>query len=256
MMGLSFVHIGNDNSLEELLQIPSYYTDVALSLLVIYSIGLYIRWVFRYLDQQFNWERQLWACIKYQFILGLALPVVFALFLEIIYLKLLGIPLKDSPMLYLEFPIVTLFLGIINLFYFILYFRKSVGESKANLEMQLAEKSLLEEKFLLAKQGNQNVNISLEDVAYFFSKDKLTFLVTTQNKRLLFDRTMAEVMEIVPPGDFYRLNRQLIVKRSSIAKYNPTKTRRLKIELTPSLPREVYIPKARVSSFYEWMKRY
>jgi DNA-binding LytR/AlgR family response regulator len=255
-MGLSFVHIGNDNSLEELLQIPSYYTDIAISLVVIYSIGLYIQRVFRYLDQHFNWDFQLLTCIKYQFILGLVLPVVFALIVEIIYLKLLGIPLKDSPMLYLELPIVILFLVMINLFYFILYFRKSARESKANLEIQLAEKSLLKEQFLLAKQGNQNVNIPLEDVAYFFSKDKLTFLVTTQNKRLLFDRTMAEVMEIVPPVDFYRLNRQLIVKRSSIAKYNPTETRRLKIELNPSLPREVYIPKTRVSSFYDWMKRY
>jgi len=255
IMGITFVHIGNDNSLRELTKIPSYYTDILLALLITYVIGLYIRWLSRHIDKRFNWEAQLKSRIKYQLIWGLFVPTLFVVSAELIYLRLLQIKWDNSSIFYLELPVAMAFIMLINFAYFVLYFRLHNSDIKSALEAQVAQNESSQDKYLIAKQGNQNIQVSSSSIAYFVLKDKLTFLITEDNRQFLFDKTMKEVIDFLPTHQFYRLNRQLIAKRGSIVKCTPTKTRRLKIELNPPLSDDVFIPKAKVSQFMNWLNQ-
>lgn len=255
VMGISFVHIGNDNSLKELLQIPSYYTDLLVAIAVLYIVGFYLRWIFQRMENRFDWDTQLKPRLAYQFVWGLLLPTSFAVCTELVYLSLLGIPVKDSPIFYLELPLSIVFLMLINLAYYILYFRLHTSKLKSALEARIIENKQPKDKFLLVKQGNKKVQIPESSIAYFILKGKLTFLVTAENRQFLFDKPMKEVMDTLPKHQFYRLNRQLIVKHSSIVKCIPTETRRLKIELHPPTPTDVFLPKAKVSAFMNWLNQ-
>lgn len=254
-IGICFVHIGNDNSLKELIQIPSYYSDLLVAIGVTYMVGFYLRWVFQKIERRFDWETQLKSRIKYQLFWCLLIPSIFAVLVELGYLTLLNIPIADSSIFYLELPVAIVFLMLINLTYFILYSQFHTAKLKSAFEQREIETKLPQEKFLVVKQGNQIIQIPRSSVVYFILKNKLTFLVTEENRQFLLDKTMSEVMETLPKSQFYRLNRQVIAKHSSIVKCIPTETRRLKIELKPPLGEEVYLPKAKVSLFMNWLNQ-
>lgn len=254
ILGISFVHIGNDNTLKELLQIPSYYSDVILAISVIYLLGFYIRWIFKRMFKHFDWETQVNNMIHYILLWSLLFPVIFAISVEIVYLFFINIPIADSSIFYLELPLVIAFLMIINLIYFILYFRQHTISINSERKTRVSENNHSQPEFLMAKQGTQMIQVPIHAIAYFISKDKLTFLVTEGNRHLLFDKTMKEVMDVLPKDQFYRVNRQLITQKSSIKKYTRTDTRRLKIELSPSLNEDIFLPKAKAPFFINWLK--
>lgn len=254
-MGISFVHIGNDNSLSELLHIPSYYTDILLSVIVCYAIGFYLRWLTQQMDRLFDWESQLKPRIRFQLAWGLLCPTLFAVLIELSYLKLLGIPLGSSSILYLELPVILIYLVVLNLAYFILHYRQHTAILKLALSEQVAENEFIQEKYLIASQGNQTVHIPNSAIAYFFLKGKLTFIMTSEGKAFLFKKTMKEVTDLLPQNQFFSINRQVVARRSSIQKYTQTKTRRLKIELTPPHHDEVFLPKAKIGQFMKWLSQ-
>jgi len=253
LLAIAILHIGNDNTFLELLKIPSYYTDIILSLSVIYIVGFYIRRVQQKLENKLAWDKQLNTRINFQLLLGLIIPAVFAVSVEILYLKIINIPIANSSIFYLELPVIIIFLLIINLIYFILYYRLHAMAINSDLQSLVIKKNETPPEFIIAKQGNQMVQIPIDTIAYFFSKDKLTFLVTEENRHLLYDKTLKEVVDILPQGHFYRLNRQLIAKNSSIKKFSRTDTRRLKIELSPPLNEDIFMPKAKIPTFMNWL---
>lgn len=252
LIGVSFVHIGNDNTFKELLQIPSYYTDVILSLVLLYTIGFYIRWISGRFENRFDWVVQFKSRIINQLIWGLVPPAAFIALAEIAYLNQLDIALSESSIFYLELPVAVVILVLINITYIFLYYRQYSLTLKTQLSEQKEAYEFTKDKFLIARQGNQNIQVPYGSIAYFILKNKLTFLVTTDTHHLLYDKSMKEVLETLPHHEFYRLNRQLIAKRSSIIKCSPTKTRRLKIELNPAPELDVFLPKANVSQFMRW----
>lgn len=252
LIGVSFVHIGNDNTLKELLQIPTYYTDIMLSLALIYIVGFYIRWISGRFENRFDWISQFKYRIINQLIWGIVIPAAFIVFAEILYLIQLNIKLSESSIFYLELPVAIVILVLINLTYILLYYRKYSLTLKTQLSEQEKSSEFAKDKYLIARQGNQNIQVPYDSIAYFILKNKLTFLVTTESQHLLFDKSMKEVLEMLPRHQFYRLNRQLIAKRTSIIKCSPTKTRRLNIQLIPTPVEDVFLPKANVPQFMRW----
>ncbi len=255
LMGVSIVHIGNDNPFGKLIRIPSYYTDVALALIVLYAIGIYFRWIFNKIDNRYDWETEFKKRTRYQFLWALLVPTIFALLVEIVYLRILGIPLSDSPIFYLELPVILGFFTLINLIYFILYFRWHNALLNQALKEKVLETEITKEKYLIAQQGGQKINIPNKSIAYFLLKNKLTFLVTIEGKQHLYDKTMKEVLDMLPKDEYYQLNRQVIARRSSIVKYSNTETRRLKIELNPPVNEDIFIAKAKAGTFLKWLDR-
>jgi len=255
IIGIVFVHIGNDNTIRELIQIPSYYTDILLGVSITYLIGIYLRWLNKRIENRFDWQDSLKPRITHQILWGILLPTFFAIIVEIIYLSALNIRLGDSSIFYLELPLIVVFLMLLNFAYFVLYYRLHTSQIERTLDDQVKENEASKERFLIAKQGNQNVQVPNSSIAYFISKDRLTFLVTMDSRQYLFDKTMKEVMDMLPKDRFYRLNRQLIAKRDSIVKWSSTETRRLKIELNPPYERDVFVAKTNVTQFVDWVER-
>lgn len=124
VMAISIVHIGNDNSLSKLLTIPSYYSDLLLAFGCTFGVGFYFQWFFVRIDQRFDWENQLKQRLFHQAIWGIFIPTVFIICIELIYLLLIHVDLNESSIFYLELPLVVLFCLLINLIYFILFYRK------------------------------------------------------------------------------------------------------------------------------------
>jgi DNA-binding LytR/AlgR family response regulator len=105
----------------------------------------------------------------------------------------------------------------------------------------------------LVKSGSTLRSIETNDIAYFFSEDKLVFLMTASGSRFVLGETLDELEKQLNPADFFRINRQYIISFSSIHKVHQHFKGRLKIEFSPLPDEEVFISNRRASAFKEWM---
>lgn len=118
--------------------------------------------------------------------------------------------------------------------------------------------NMQEQKFqsrFLVVQGDSIKTILVEDVAYFFADGKYTFLVERQGERYLIDTTLEKLIKTLNPDDFFRINRGVIVRLTSIKKMNTWFSRRIKLELIPTFEKETIVSTERVKDFKDWLNK-
>ncbi len=106
------------------------------------------------------------------------------------------------------------------------------------------------------KIGDKIKIVDVGDIAYFFSEDKFTFIVSRQGQRHLIDQTLDYVEQVVDNRLFFRLSRGCIIRLESIRSVVKYFNGRLKVDLTPDtiFPDGVVVSRQRVHSFMEWLE--
>lgn len=107
----------------------------------------------------------------------------------------------------------------------------------------------------VARVGDQIKHVPVGEVAYFYAEDNVVFMVTTKKDRYIVEYSIEELNSLVDPKNFYRLNRSFLTQIGSINKVYKYMSSRLKIELKPDIDKEVFVSRARVANFMEWMER-
>lgn len=115
LIALSFIFIANDNTLVELLDIPSFFSDVLFAIVLTYGVGFYLSKLNTKLDLEYPWIEYFKIRLVKQFVFGVLLPLMVAILLEIAYLKSIDISFFESSILNLELPLAFIFLMLINL---------------------------------------------------------------------------------------------------------------------------------------------
>ncbi len=256
IMALSAVHIGNDNTIHNLLRIPSYYTDLLLALGCAWGIGIYFRMLFHRIDQMYDWDDTLRNRLISHLVFGVVLPAAVILGIEAIYLAYIDIDLQDSSIFYLELPVITIYCLIINLIYLFLYHRAYTSSLARDVEKLKSDEpqQSLKENFMV-QTGSLAINVPLSEVAYFVILEKHTFLVTREGKRYLYDVALEQIMKQVSSLEFFQLNRQILARRNSITLYHQTDTRRLMVELSPPQDKPAFVSKTKVLKFNAWLNK-
>ena len=243
-LALLAVHFGNDNALVKLLGMPSYYTDILFALVCVYGCGCYIKWISSWIYKRPGLDKNLTRALKYHLVLGLLVPALFVVCAEWIYLTVLGIRISASSIFYLELPLTILLCLLINMTYLFMYFRTKTPKTW--------EKEIQKRSFA-AKEGHHTINIPMSEVAYFVKRNKFTFLITKKGGDYLYDQPFKTIWKALPAPDFFQLNRQIISSRESIVQCTKTKTRRLKVKLSPSTDEAVYVAKVNATKFLKWL---
>lgn len=120
---------------------------------------------------------------------------------------------------------------------------------------QLSERKAAFRKRFLVKSGGRLVFINAPQVAYFFSDEGLTFLVTIDNERYLLESSLEELEEQLDPEMYFRINRGMIVSLGCIGKIEPHFNNRLLLELSPAFEQEVTVSRQRSSEFKNWLNQ-
>lgn len=105
----------------------------------------------------------------------------------------------------------------------------------------------------MVRLGQKIMAVSSDKIAYFYSENKLTYIVTKEGKRFPMDQPLDELITLLDPRVFFRANRQFIVTFESIAEIHPYFKGRLKIDLTPKCDEEVVISAERTPDFKKWI---
>ncbi len=101
----------------------------------------------------------------------------------------------------------------------------------------------------------QYIPIDINQVAYFYSQNKITYLITHKNEHYIIDLTMERLEEELDPKQFFRASRQLIVKQESIQKISTHFNAKIKLDLLPALDTEVILSREKSSALKEWLNK-
>lgn len=107
----------------------------------------------------------------------------------------------------------------------------------------------------LVRNGNLIQAVPTTEIAYFYSDQKTSLLMTKEGKRFPVDLSLDKVMELLDPQFYFRLNRKYIVHIDSAAKMHPYFKGRLKVELVPAIEDDIVVSSERTPEFKAWLDR-
>ncbi len=105
----------------------------------------------------------------------------------------------------------------------------------------------------LVRRGHQFIPVAVTDIRYFYSKDKLCFARTHDNKEYMLPFTITEIEEMVSPALFFRASRKYMVSHAAITKILVWFNGKLKVEIEPGATESIVISRERVNSFKTWL---
>jgi DNA-binding LytR/AlgR family response regulator len=108
---------------------------------------------------------------------------------------------------------------------------------------------------LVVKLGDKISHVEVKDIAYFYSEDKVSFIMTNSGKKHIINYSLEQIEKMMNPGDFYRLNRKYIAQIHAIETIDKYFNSRLKIGLKPPVEDEVLISRLKVTDFLNWLER-
>jgi DNA-binding LytR/AlgR family response regulator len=107
----------------------------------------------------------------------------------------------------------------------------------------------------VVKVGEHLHMIPIEEVDYFYSYEKATFLQTSTGKRYAIDYTMEQLEQLVDPNQFFRVNRGYLVSIKAVQDIIAWSNSRLKLELRQAAKEEVVVSREKVQTFKAWLDK-
>lgn len=108
-------------------------------------------------------------------------------------------------------------------------------------------------RFLIAKGGEMHV-IHVPDVAFFYTHNKTTHLVTSDNRSYVLSMRLDTLIDELNPKFFFRANRQVIVNVNAIRKIEPYFQGGVVVHTDPPPCQEkITVSKERLSAFKAWL---
>lgn len=128
----------------------------------------------------------------------------------------------------------------------------SMNNLVRELQSKLQSKSDYRKRFLV-KHAQKLVSVDVDQIAYFYSDDRLNFFKTFDDKKYLVEYKLDEIEEMVDPDQFFRINRSYIVSIKSMDQINDYFGNRLILGLRPKNDKEALVSREKVSDFKIWM---
>ncbi len=110
-------------------------------------------------------------------------------------------------------------------------------------------------KRVLTYLRNEIISLEVEDIAYIFMEDTITYVKDNNGKLSNSNSSLDDFFDKLDPAVFFRANRQFIISIKSISKIIKYGNNQLKIEVVPVSQKDIIISKNRVSEFKSWLNK-
>ncbi|NVJ86617.1 MAG: response regulator transcription factor [Algoriphagus sp.] len=132
------------------------------------------------------------------------------------------------------------------------------NQLQKNLDLQLLKDLLrpnqqtYKSRFLV-RFGEKIQSIPVEEVSFFFSEERITFLQTLEGKKYVLDQTMEQTEGQVDPSKFFRLNRKFLASLEAIDGVFTYSNSRLKVALKNCQDSDILVSREKVADFKGWL---
>jgi len=131
-------------------------------------------------------------------------------------------------------------------------------ESAPSVTVELLNKvqEMLQKQYktrFVIKVGEHLKSIEIEDILFFYSLEKATYLCTANFKTYDIDYSLDRICEMVDERRFFRINRKYILSNTSIADIIFYSNSRLKIKLRKPDEDNIIVSRDKVAAFKQWL---
>jgi DNA-binding LytR/AlgR family response regulator len=105
----------------------------------------------------------------------------------------------------------------------------------------------------MVHRGEKLLSITIDQIAYFEGEDRYVYLVKKDGSRFIVDYKLSDLIQILSPNIFYRLNRSFITSFDAIKGMANLSKSRVKVELIPAPKREVIVSSENNQDFKRWL---
>ena len=120
------------------------------------------------------------------------------------------------------------------------------------LEVFKTPKSDFKTRFIV-RYGEHIKTIKIEEVAYFYTEDKINFLTTNEGRRYTIDYNLDNLESLLDPKIYFRINRQFIICIHAISEMFTYSKSRVLIKLNPPCKHETIVSTERSGDFKLWL---
>lgn len=103
------------------------------------------------------------------------------------------------------------------------------------------------------KVGDHLKSIPVEEIVFFYSLEKASYLCTSDFRTYLVDYSLDRISEMIDEQRFFRINRRYILSSQSIADIVVYSNSRLKIKLKKPDQESIIVSRDKVHEFKEWL---
>lgn len=109
-------------------------------------------------------------------------------------------------------------------------------------------------RFLLTGYNGYKI-ISVSEIAYIFTEQKITYLVTREKNSEMLGQAMDELEDELDPDVFFRANRQFIIHIDSVGRIQNDMNGKLKISLKQDCSVEIIVSREKAPLLKKWLDR-
>ena len=85
---------------------------------------------------------------------------------------------------------------------------------------------------VIVRKGNEHLSLLLNDVALFYSENKIAFLIDKDGREYMTDRNLTDLENKLDPSIFFRASRQHIVNINFIKSFKTYERSKIWVNLT------------------------
>jgi two-component system, LytTR family, response regulator LytT len=122
-----------------------------------------------------------------------------------------------------------------------------------NKLLQTLQPASEHKKRFIVRYGEHIKTITTDEIAFFYTEDKVNFLTTKENRRFAIDFNLDALEHSLDPKQFFRINRQYIISINAIAEMFAYSKSRVLIKLNPPARHETIVSTERSADFKQWL---
>lgn len=256
--------LGYSESLWEIVMEPEYFLEVLIGALINFGVWSLVRWVSIRLDAHYDWLETSMLRTFLQATLGFVVPVLLSFFaMYLFFIHVAGDNIFNSSWLYVEYRVVLFFLAMMNCFYLAYYFYQRFRQIESTLQT-LQHKPVEPQTMaitpaasstlvIIATKGSRQVPVPVEEIAYCFLQDDIYYLKTYDEQQLMTSETLDELANLLPPSQFFRINRQILANAKACASFRSIANGKLEVTLQPGMPEPATVSQKKAAAFKNWL---
>jgi Response regulator of the LytR/AlgR family len=107
---------------------------------------------------------------------------------------------------------------------------------------------------VIARKGNEHLNLLLSDIALFYSENKIAFLIDKDGKKYMTERNLSDLENKLDPNTFFRASRQYIININFIKSFKTYERSKIWVNLTiDNVEHKIIISQETAPFFRRWI---
>lgn len=100
---------------------------------------------------------------------------------------------------------------------------------------------------------NRYTAIPIDNIAYFYIRLEMPAICTFDGKEYFVQQSLDHISTVVPPGQFYRINRQYLINFNAVKEVEHYYGRKLLIHLKVPTSDQIILNKNNTTAFLKWL---